>query len=215
MREIKKKSVVPVYAVAVLWVLYALGFRMYKLIDFIILALLSVAMYMLFSKFFPGKTEYEEVPAPPPEPYSSGNAALDAVVAEGERAIVEMKSLRDRIREHKIRDKVTELIGLLEKIIANLKEDPADLRLVGRFLNYYVPTTIKLLNSYDRMYDQGVSGENISGTMERIDLILDKIILAYEKHLDSLFANEALDIETDISVMEGMLKREGFTNKDF
>ncbi len=60
-----------------------------------------------------------------------------------------------------------------------------------------------------------IEGENISGTMERIDKILDTTILAYQKQLDALFKNQALDIETDIVVLEGMLKREGLSGKDF
>ncbi|HBR07464.1 MAG TPA: hypothetical protein DD735_01050, partial [Clostridiales bacterium] len=78
-------------------------------------------------------------------------------------------------------------------------------------LNYYLPTTIKLLNAYDRMSDLGIEGENLSKSMSSIECMLDTAIEAYKKQLDSLFANQALDIETDISVMNRMLAREGLT----
>jgi hypothetical protein len=51
--------------------------------------------------------------------------------------------------------------------------------------------------------------------MGRIDLALDTIIISYWKYLDSLFVNQAIDIETDISVIENMLRAEGYLDKDF
>ena len=80
-------------------------------------------------------------------------------------------------------------------------------------MNYYLPTTIKLLNAYDRMSAQGIEGENIDKSMKSITEMLDAAIAAYKKQLDSLFANQALDIETDISVMNSMLDREGLSDK--
>ena len=62
------------------------------------------------------------------------------------------------------------------------------------------------------MDEQGIRGENIGGTIRRIEDILDTIVAAYEKQLDALFADEALDIETDIEVLDGMLSREGLKN---
>ena len=76
-------------------------------------------------------------------------------------------------------------------------------------MNYYLPTTLKLLNSYDRMSAQGVSGENISGTMNRVENMMETIVQAFEKQLDSLFGAEALDISTDITVLDNMMAREG------
>ena len=80
-------------------------------------------------------------------------------------------------------------------------------------MTYYLPTTIKLLNAYDRMDSQGIEGENIDKTMKNINEMLDAAIVAYKKQLDSLFANQALDIETDIAVMNAMLDREGLSDK--
>ena len=78
-------------------------------------------------------------------------------------------------------------------------------------MNYYLPTTLKLLNAYDRMSAQGVSGENIDTSLERIRSMMDTITAAFDKQLDSLFGEEALDISTDISVLETMMAREGLT----
>ena len=83
-------------------------------------------------------------------------------------------------------------------------------------MNYYLPTTIKLLNAYDRMSAQGIEGENLDKSMKNINEMLDAAIEAFKKRLDSLFEDQALDIETDIKVMNTMLAREGLAgNKDF
>lgn len=76
-------------------------------------------------------------------------------------------------------------------------------------MDYYLPTTLKLLNAYDRMGAQGVNGENIDNTMQRVESMMSTIVAAFEKQLDMLFGSEAMDISTDITVLENMMKREG------
>lgn len=212
MREIKKKSVVPIYATAVVWLIYCLFFPLYMLWHFILLIVVTISVYLLFSRLFPGKVikvkEKEK-------PVSTGNAELDAVLSEGRTAIKEMGRLYSSIPEASVKKRIMDIMNISEKIINNAIADPKDIPAIKKFLNYYLPTTIKLLNAYDRMYAQGVDGNNISSTMSRIEDMLDTIVTAYNKQLDSLFADEALDIETDIHVMDGMLRREGLKDKEF
>ena len=94
-------------------------------------------------------------------------------------------------------------------------EDRDDYPAIRRFADYFLPTTLKLLNAYDRMSTVDADGQNINGTLRRINEVLDTTVTAYEKQLDALFLNQALDIETDIAVLESMLKKEGLTGKDF
>ena len=84
---------------------------------------------------------------------------------------------------------------------------------IRQFMDYYLPTTLKLLNAYDRMDDAGISGDNITGTKERVENIMGTIVTAFEKQLDGLFGEDALDISTDISVLETMLAREGLAGE--
>ena len=94
--------------------------------------------------------------------------------------------------------------------------DPSDIPQIKKFTNYYLPTTIKLLNAYDRMSALGIEGENLDKSMNSINEMLDAAITAYRKQLDTLFENQALDIETEIEVMNTMLAREGLSgSKDF
>ena len=141
---------------------------------------------------------------------------VDPIVEEGNRALSEMGRIYMSVKDPNIRVKINELMRITDKITQDAIADPSDIPQIKKFMNYYLPTTIKLLNAYDRMSSQGIEGENLDKTMKSIDTMLDDAIAAYKKMLDSLFANQALDIETDIAVMNTMLAREGLSGvKDF
>ncbi|MDO5444532.1 MAG: 5-bromo-4-chloroindolyl phosphate hydrolysis family protein [Eubacteriales bacterium] len=141
---------------------------------------------------------------------------IDPIVEEGNRALSEMGRLYMSIQDNEIRSKINEIMRITDKITQDAIEDPSDIPQIKKFFRYYLPTTIKLLNSYDRMSSQGIEGENIDKSMNSINEMLDVAIAAYKKRLDSLFEDQALDIETDIDVMNQMLAREGLAgDRDF
>ncbi len=140
---------------------------------------------------------------------------IDAIIEEGKIAQKEMGRLYGSIKNEDVRRKINKIMEVSDKIVQDAIHDPSDVPQIKKFLSYYLPTTIKLLNSYDRMGNQGISGENITNSMAKIEDMLDAAISAYEKQLDSLFANQALDIETEISVMNSMINREGLGKSDF
>ena len=151
----------------------------------------------------------EEVPE---EPETTGNEALDKMIAEGKLAIGEMRRLNDSIEDASISASIDRLESVSAKIFAQVQAEPKKLPQIRKFMSYYLPTTLKLLNAYDRMGEQGVTGENIDGTMKRVEEMMDTIVQAFEKQLDSLFGAEALDISTDITVLENMMAREGLVD---
>ncbi len=141
---------------------------------------------------------------------------IDPIIEEGNRALSEMGRLYMSIKDPEVRKKINEIMRITDKIVQDAIADPSDLPQIKKFLNYYLPTTIKLLNAYDRMSAQGIEGETLDKSMTSINEMLDAVIVAYKKRLDSLFENQALDIETDIQVMNTMLAREGLSGtKDF
>ena len=145
----------------------------------------------------------------PSKPEPKYSPEVQAIVDEGQRAHAELEHLYATIPDLAVKAKVRELIDVSDKIIEDAKHDPSDVPQIKKFLDYYLPTTIKLLHAYDRMSSQGIAGENITGTMANIEEMLDTAVDAYKKLLDSLFANQALDVETDIQVMNTLLQREG------
>ena len=207
MKKIVHKSAAPIYAAAVVWVLYALLLPLYKPGHFIMAAAASVVVFLIARIFC--KDVVEEVEE---KPQPTGNPELDKMISDGELAIREMKRLNDSIKDETISRQIDRLEEVSGKIFDCVKADPKKLPQIRKFMNYYLPTTLKLLNAYDRMSDQGIEGTNLSKSMSSIEDMLDTAIEAFKKQLDSLFANQALDIETDISVMNQMLEREGFSD---
>ena len=142
----------------------------------------------------------------------AGKEDLAYISGEAFKALSEMARIYSSVRDKRIKMKINELMRITDKIAQDAVDDPTDIPQIKRFFNYYLPTTIKLLNAYDRMSSQGIDGENIDKSLNSIDEMLDKAIIAYKKRLDTLFANQALDIETDIAVMNTLLEREGLTD---
>ena len=212
MATVKKirRSVAPFYGVAAVWVVYALAFDLYRPTHFVFAAVLSAGAYLLLRAVCKDE-EYEvEIPDPPkPEPASTGNPELDKMIRDGALAVEEMKRLDENIEDEKISQAIRKLEQTSQAIFQQVREAPEKLPQIRKFMDYYLPTTLKLLNAYDRMSSVGVGGENIDSTKERVEAIMDTIVAAFDKQLDGLFGAEALDVSADITVLETMLAREG------
>ena len=207
MKKIVHKPAAPIYAAAVVWILYALLFPLYRVGHFALCAAASAAVYLIARLFCRDVVEeVEEKPEP------TGNAELDKMISDGNLAIAEMKRLNESIKDEKISRQIDRLEEISGKIFDCVKASPEKLPQIRKFMNYYLPTTLKLLNAYDRMGSKGVSGENISGTMERVENMMGTIVTAFERQLDGLFGDQALDISTDITVLENMMAREGLSD---
>ena len=146
--------------------------------------------------------------------YLADKEFADLSGEELKNAISEMKRLNTSIKDEKISADIDRLEDLSAKIFAQVKSDPSKLPQIRKFMDYYLPTTLKILNAYDRMGAQGVSGENIDATMQRVESMMGTIVTAFEKQLDMLFGSEAMDISADITVLENMMKREGLSEDD-
>jgi len=208
-KKIVHKSAAPLYAAAVVWVLYALLFPLYRVIHFVVVAAASALVYLIAKALCPDVVEEVKEEE---KPRTTGNAELDKMIADGKLAISEMKRLNDNIQDETISRQIDRMEEISGKIFAQVEAEPKKLPQIRKFMSYYLPTTLKILNAYDRMSGQGVAGENISGTMKRVEDMLETIVQAFEKQLDSLFGAEALDISTDITVLDNMMAREGLVD---
>lgn len=210
-KVIVHKSAAPIYIAAAAWGIYALVFPLYRVGHFVIAAAVSLAAYFIGRCLFKDVKEEVEVE---PEPVRTGNEELDKMIADGQLALKEMRRLDDNIKDEVISGQIRKLEELSGKIFDQVQQKPEKLPQIRKFMNYYLPTTLKLLNAYDRMGAQGVSGGNIGATMERVENIMGTIVTAFEKQLDALYGTEALDISTDITVLENMMAREGLTDQE-
>ena len=213
-----RKPVAPFYAVAVLWLACGLLVPFYKPIHYGISAVISAVVFFAVQAVCKngGVIGAEKAPKAEEKPReeTTGNAELDKMLKDGRMAIAEMKRLDDNIADPGISADIVRLEQVSEKIFEEVKRDPKKLPKIRRFMDYYLPTTLKLLNSYDRMSATGVSGENIDTTLAKVEGMMRTIVAAFEKQLDSLYGADALDISTDITVLETMMAREGLTGQE-
>ena len=207
MKKIVHKPAAPLYAAAAAWVLYALLFPLYRPGHFVIALAASAVVYGIARLFC--KDIVEEVPQ---EPETTGNQELDQMIAQGKGALDEMRRLNDSIQDAAISAQIERLSQVSDKIFQQVQKNPSQLPQIRKFMSYYLPTTLKLLNAYDRMSGTGVSGENIDTTLAKVEGMMRTIVAAFEKQLDSLYGAEALDISTDITVLENMMAREGLVD---
>ena len=138
-------------------------------------------------------------------------AQQESAVPENEymNILSELRSLNDDIADESISSKISRIEEIAGKIFRIVDEEPDKLPQIRRFMDYYLPTTLKLLRSYSVLERQGIDGENISSAKADIDRILDTLIKGYEQQLDLLFKADAIDISSDIDVLETMLRKDG------
>ena len=155
---------------------------------------------------------FEKVSAPEPKPQPQ-KPAKKTYAEELERILNELYQLNVQIEDEGVSRRIDRIGTLTAGIFRVVIEKPEREQDVRKFMNYYLPTTLKLLRSYDLLEDQSYQGENIVESRRKIEEVLDMLIQAFERQLDRLFRNEALDIATDIDVLETLMAGDGLSSK--
>ena len=130
-------------------------------------------------------------------------------VERAEAVLTEIRALNDAIEDPEMSRKIDRIGEITGNIFAYLREKPDKEGKLRSFLSYYLPTTLKILGSYAQLEAQGVEGENISAAKERIEGMMDKVVEGFEQQLDRLFQDDAMDITSDVEVLERMLEKDG------
>lgn len=141
--------------------------------------------------------------------------AVEEMIAKGDYYIRTIREANDAIPGEVISAKLDRLEMIVRKIFESVKKHPEQMDEMDRFMEYYLPTTEKLVNAYREFDALPVKGENVTSSMQEIENTLDTITHAFEQLLDDLFMDAAFDISSDISVLQTMLAREGYKEKDF
>lgn len=137
------------------------------------------------------------------------------MIRTGDEYIRTIREANDDIPGEVISEKLDRLEQVVRRIFESVKKHPEQKKEMYKFMDYYMPTTLKLVNAYREFDALEVKGENITNAMQEIENTLDTISRAFEKLLDDLFQDAAFDVSTDISVLQMMLAREGYKEKDF
>ena len=148
-------------------------------------------------------------------PVDTGNKDLDEAIEEGRSYIRRIHEANDAIPGEAVSRRLDEMEDIGIHIFAVVEHNPEKLPEIRRFMNYYLPTTLKLLDAYREFDRQPVQGETLASAKREIEETLDTIVLAFRNLLDSLYEKDAMDVSADISVLRAMFAREGLTGKDF
>ena len=140
-----------------------------------------------------------------------------AVQAQGYDAMIaNIRRANDRIEDDVLSEKIDRLEHITRCIFKVIENEPAKKEKANTFLNYYLPTTQKLLDSYADFEEAGISGENLNQAKARIEKTMDNIVAGFEHQLDELYRTAAMDVDSEIRVMETMLRRDSASaEKDF
>ncbi|MBQ7680028.1 MAG: 5-bromo-4-chloroindolyl phosphate hydrolysis family protein [Butyrivibrio sp.] len=159
--------------------------------------------------------------APQPATAQAGEAAkspyppeVQSVLDDGQNYIRIIREINDEIPDTvDMSNQLYRLEDTMRRIFAQVEKDPTCAGELRKFMNYYLPTTEKLLRAYVDLYRQPEVGENINQTRREIEDALTTINEAFERLLDSLFQDMAWDISSDISAMKTMMAQDGLTTE--
>ena len=223
----KKRSALPIYAIGAVWLLYAKKLDSFR--GIVSCAVVSLIVYAILRIVMRGKKteeptkaaepeqlqpkQEEKQPEPQPESGEKLPPELQSVIYQGKRAIADIRRLNDEIPDERMSAQIDLIERLTAQIFDCVRQHPEKLSQIRQFLNYYLPTTIKLMEQYVTLQNQSVKTENITEGMQKIEDLLDKVIVAFQRQLDALFEADVVDITADIRVMEQMMASEGLTNK--
>lgn len=145
------------------------------------------------------------------EEYDRLSPEVQKIVQAGDEYVRRIKAANDAIPGEVISAKISRMELLVDRIFDRVEQNPDSVNDMRRMMDYYLPTTMKLLEAYEELDAQPVQGENIISSKKEIEDTIDTLNVAFEKLLDSLFQDTAWDVSSDISVLHTMLAQEGLT----
>ena len=154
-------------------------------------------------------------PPQPPKPKAQPKPEPTAPEDEYSSLLRQLREVNDAIPDPVMSQKISRLEEVSGRIFALAQKDPDKKAQLQKFMNYYLPTALKLLNTYASLSRQAVEGTNITEAKQSIERSMDLLVTAFENQLDKLFQSDALDVTTDIAALEGMLNMDGLTDSAF
>ncbi len=144
----------------------------------------------------------------------TGDPTADDVITKGVEMIKTIQTENSAIPDAKLSAQMAQLCSKCEQILRTVSETPSKAPQARKFINYYLPTTLKILANYRTMQNRGVSYQEMHTARETTVRGMDMILTACQKQIDNLHRENMMDISTDIDVLEQMLKRDGYTGSD-
>ena len=202
--EKRTRPVLPIYLAALVWPVGALLLPAYRLSNLLIIAGLSLAAYGLGTKFCPTRVIRKQVP------YATGSEDVDTMLS-GISANLDKIHALNAIPDPELSAAMTRMEKAGRSIAAAVEQAPDKARSIDRFARYYLPEVIKLMTTYANMEKNGVKGGNADQILTELRRNAATTAKAFENQLDALYSAEAMDISTDIEVLDSILKSQNLT----
>ncbi len=204
----------------IVFALYAMLFPLYRVWDYV----LATAVSLLFGRIIGimgsgldlsnNKQQQKAEPEVEILP-ETGDPAADEVIRKGHEMMDQIQEENDLIPDPALSRQMDDLVRLCDQIFKTVAERPKKAPQIRRFMDYYLPTTLKMLKSYRVMDQREVTGQHAQEARSRIVKAMGVVLAACEKQLETLYHDDMLDVTTDIEVLEQMLKRDGLVDTDF
>jgi 5-bromo-4-chloroindolyl phosphate hydrolysis protein len=173
--------------------------------------MLTQNMYDLYAGALRSREEQEREEE---QKYAGVDGSVRRIIEEGNRYKEKIRQANDDIADEAMSSKLAALESIMNRIFKQVQAKPETAPRLRKLMNYYLPTTTKLLDAYIELDRQDEPGENVRTTKREIESALDTINKAFENLLDSMFQDMAWDISSDISVMKSMLDQDGLTERE-
>lgn len=157
------------------------------------------------------KAEKAAADARAKQEYDRLSPEVQKILTAGDEYVRKIREANDAIPGEEISAKISRMEMLVDRIFDRVEQNPDSVDDIGKLMEYYLPTTIKLLEAYEELDAQPVQGENILSSKREIEKTIDTLNTAFEKLLDDLFQDTSWDVSSDISVLEMMLAQDGLT----
>lgn len=205
-QEIRKKPVLPLWLAALAWPVGALVFPVYTLWGLAATAALSVVVYFVAARLCPVRIVTREVP------YATGSEDVDAMLAGIEKNLDALHALNDAIPDAKLSAEMDRMERAGRGILQAIEANPDKAGQIDRFARYYLPEVVKIMAAYARMEQGGIKGDNADQIQSEVRANAATMATAFENQLDSLYSAEAMDISTDIQVLDTILKSQSLAD---
>ncbi len=198
--EKQQRPVLPLYMAAAVWLVGAVLLPPYRLLNLLILTALSLAVYAVGLRLCPTRVVKTLVP------YATGSEDVDALLTGIAQNLDTLHALNVDIPDEVLSAAMDRMEKAGRGIVAAVEQAPEKARSIDRFARYYLPEVLKIMGAWAGMEKAGAKGENAGAVLADIRKNAGTMATAFENQLDALYSAEAMDISTDIEVLDGILK---------
>ena len=136
----------------------------------------------------------------------------EKLITDARANIRRLELLKEKIENKTLRDDITYVCDISDRILKSLKENPKKTGQVRKFIDYYLPFTLNILTQYNKIEDQELTSVESKEFMDKVEMMIGRVKEACEIQLNNMYESDLLNTNADIKVFETMLKTDGLVD---